>query len=89
MTDEGRDVGHHALALEQTQILGVAFEAPVHSRAQRFQRHAFDVGEIAQREIAIARRHGAIVKPQLPITTLVTPNPTDGVANESHNSCAS
>jgi hypothetical protein len=34
-------------------------------------------------------RHGAIVKPQLPMTTVVTPSATDGVANESHVSCAS
>ena len=30
-----------------------------------------------------------MVKPQLPITTLVTPRLTDGVANGSHSSCAS
>ena len=55
MADEGRDVGHCALALEQAQVVGIALEVPVHPGAQRFQRHAFDVSEIAQREIAVAR----------------------------------
>ena len=34
-------------------------------------------------------RQGAMVKPQLPITTLVTPSATDGVAKRSHRSWAS
>jgi len=34
-------------------------------------------------------RQGAMVKPQLPITMLVTPSATDGVANGSQMSCAS
>ena len=34
-------------------------------------------------------RHGAMVKPQLPMTTVVTPRPTDGVAHGSHVSWAS
>jgi hypothetical protein len=36
-----------------------------------------------------AGRHGAIVKPQLPMTTVVTPSAVDGVANGSHVSWAS
>jgi hypothetical protein len=34
-------------------------------------------------------RQGAIVKPQLPMTTVVTPSAEEGVANGSHVSCAS
>ena len=34
-------------------------------------------------------RQGAIVKPQLPITTVVTPRAVDGVAKASHVSWAS
>ncbi len=34
-------------------------------------------------------RQGAMVKPQLPITTVVTPSAVDGVAKGSHVSCAS
>ena len=36
-----------------------------------------------------AGRHGAIVKPQLPMTTVVTPSDDDGVANGSQVSWAS
>jgi hypothetical protein len=36
-----------------------------------------------------AGRHGAIVNPQLPMTTVVTPSAVDGVANGSHVSWAS
>ena len=34
-------------------------------------------------------RQGAMVKPQLPMTTVVTPSDVDGVAKGSQVSCAS
>ncbi len=37
----------------------------------------------------LAGRHGAIVKPQLPITTVVTPSEVEGVAKGSQVSWAS
>ena len=74
----------------EAQVLGIALEVPLDAGAQRLERHALDVGQVAQREVAVGRRGtGAMVKPQLPITTLVTPSATDGVANGSQMSCAS
>ena len=51
---EGGDVRHHALALQHVEVLRVGLEVPVDAGHQRFERHALDVGEVAQRAVAIA-----------------------------------
>jgi hypothetical protein len=53
MPGEGDDVRHHAVALEHREILGEALELPADAGAQRVQRHALDLGQVAHREIAV------------------------------------
>ena len=55
VADERGDVRHHAAPLHRVEVLGIALEVPAHAGAQRLQRHALDVGQRAQREIAVGR----------------------------------
>ena len=53
MADERSDVRHDAAALEHLQVFRVGLELPLHAGAQRIERHAFDVRQIAQGEVAV------------------------------------
>ena len=53
VADERGHVGHHAAPLQRVEILRIGLEVPAHARPQRLERHALDVGEVAQREVAI------------------------------------
>ena len=79
VADVGGDVGDRAARAQLRQVLGEGLEAPVDAGAQRVDRHALDLRQVAHRD---ARGRpagtGAIVKPQLPITAVVTPSAGDG-----------
>ena len=80
---------HRAAALDRGEILRIGLEVPVDARAQGVERHALHVRQVAHDDVAMAGRQGAMVKPQLPMTTVVTPRDDDGVANGSQVSWAS
>ncbi|MBK8017389.1 MAG: hypothetical protein IPK20_12175 [Betaproteobacteria bacterium] len=59
MADERRDVHADATALEERKVLGERLELPAHTRLQRFEGHALDVGQVAHREVAVAGTAGS------------------------------
>jgi hypothetical protein len=54
VADEGGDVERGAAPLQSRQVFREALEVPGHALAQHLQRHAFDVGQIAQGQIPVA-----------------------------------
>ena len=75
--------------VERVQVLGEGLEAPVDAVVERLRRHALDVLERADDVSRCSGRVGAMPKPQLPITTLVTPCQLDGVRSPSQRIWAS
>ncbi len=53
MADVGGDVGDAAAGAQLRHVLAEALEAPVDAGAQRVDRHAFDLGEVPHRDLAI------------------------------------
>ena len=53
MAGEAGDVGTDAVLLQHVEILREALEAPVDAGAQRVERHALDMGQVAHREVAV------------------------------------
>ncbi len=53
MPDEASDVRPHPLLLEHVEVLRKGLESPVDALAQRFERHAFHVREVAHDQVAI------------------------------------
>ena len=58
MTGEAGDVGADAVLFQHVEILREALEAPVDAGAQRVERHALDMGEVAHGEVAVGRLAG-------------------------------
>ena len=54
MTDEGGDVERGAAPLQGRQVFREALEIPDDALAQHLQRHALDVGQVAQGPVAVA-----------------------------------
>ena len=52
------DVGADTVLFQHVEILRKALELPADTGTQRIERHAFDMGEVAHREIAILRLAG-------------------------------
>jgi hypothetical protein len=73
VTDVRREVEHGPAPTDQFQVLGERLELPANARGQRRGVHVLDVLERAHDHIVVLGRVGAIVKPQLPATTVVTP----------------
>ena len=53
MADVGGDVGDAAARAQLRHVLAEGLEAPVDAGAQRVDRHAFDLGEVPHRQLAI------------------------------------
>jgi len=60
------------------QVLGERLELPGDAALEDLERHALDLGQVRIVSSRSCGRHGAIVKPQLPITAVVTPRLGEG-----------
>ena len=58
MAGEAGDVGADAQPLQHVEILREALELPADAGAQRIERHALDMGEMAHGEVAVLRLAG-------------------------------
>ena len=58
MTEIGRHVDAHAAALQHREILGERLEVPPDAGAQGVEGHAFDLGQVAHRHIAVGGTAG-------------------------------
>ena len=58
VADEAGDVQRHALALEHGEEFRDGLEVPAHAGAQHFDRHAFDLGEVLQDQVAVGGAAG-------------------------------
>ena len=90
VADEGADVEALRRAVERGQVLGERLEAPVDARRRAppstCPRRSRACGRSVSR---CSGRVGATPKPQLPMTTLVTPCQLDGVRSPSQRIWAS
>lgn len=87
MADQNRNIGTGSAHC--IEVFGERLEPPVDAGAQGVEIHAFDNRKIAHDQVGRCGGDGTIPKPQLPVTTVVTPSDREGDIVGSQVTCAS